>query len=132
RSSPMGRLRGKISRFATLRKSVRGLSRFSEASRTGGLYPRAGSPATMTPVRFGLVGFGAWGSHHARAIAATPGAELVAIAARSAATCAAARTAYPAAHVYDDYRALLGREQIDVVDIVIPSHLHYEVATAVL
>src|SRR5687768_10240244 len=86
----------------------------------------------MTTVRFGLIGFGAWGSHHARAIAKTPGAELVAIAARSEVTCAAARAAHPAARVYDDYRALLGREQLDVVDVVLPSHLHHEVATAVL
>src|SRR5207247_1408232 len=86
----------------------------------------------MTVVRFGLIGFGAWGGHHARAIAETPGAELVAIAARSAATCAAAREAFPNAHVYDDYRALLDREQLDVVDIVLPSHLHHEVAAAVL
>src|SRR5919201_1442481 len=86
----------------------------------------------MTPVRFGLIGFGAWGTHHARAIAATPGAELVAVAARSAATCSAARDAFPAAHVFDDYRALLDREQLDAVDVVLPSHLHHEVATAVL
>jgi myo-inositol 2-dehydrogenase/D-chiro-inositol 1-dehydrogenase len=86
----------------------------------------------MTPVRFGLIGFGAWGSHHARAVAKTPGAELAAIAARSPTTCAAAREQHSAACVYDDYRDLLGREQLDVVDIVLPSHLHYEVARAVL
>ena len=37
----------------------------------------------MQAVRFGLVGFGAWGSHHAQALAQTAGAELVAIAART-------------------------------------------------
>jgi myo-inositol 2-dehydrogenase/D-chiro-inositol 1-dehydrogenase len=86
----------------------------------------------MTTVRFGLIGFGAWGGHHARAIAKAPGAELVAIAARSDATRAAAREQYPAARVYDDYRALLDREHLDVVDVVLPSHLHAEVARAVL
>jgi myo-inositol 2-dehydrogenase/D-chiro-inositol 1-dehydrogenase len=83
-------------------------------------------------VRFGLIGFGAWGGHHARAIAQTSGAELAAIAARSEATCAAACEQFPAARVYADYHALLEREQLDVVDVVLPSHLHYEVATAVL
>jgi myo-inositol 2-dehydrogenase/D-chiro-inositol 1-dehydrogenase len=83
-------------------------------------------------VRFGLIGFGAWGGHHARAIAKTPDAELVAIAARSEATCAAAREQFPAARVYSDYRELLGREQLDVVDVVLPSYLHAEVARAVL
>src|SRR5262245_53346941 len=82
--------------------------RFREASLT---YPANREVATaMTPVRFGLIGFGAWGSHHARAIAQTAGAELVAIAARTEKSCAAARAAHPAARVYDDYRALLERE----------------------
>ncbi len=86
----------------------------------------------MKPIRFGLIGYGAWGSHHARAIAQTAGAELAAIAARSADTCAAARAAHPGAAVYDDYRALLARADLDAVDVVLPSHLHYEVSRAVL
>src|SRR5438874_2674493 len=86
----------------------------------------------MTAVRFGLIGFGAWGSHHARAIAKTDGAELAAIAARSEATCAAAREQFPTAAVYADYRELLARERLDVVDVVVPSYLHAEVARAVL
>lgn len=83
-------------------------------------------------VRFGLIGFGAWGKCHADAIAKTRGAEVAAIAARSPATCAAAREAFPDANVYNDYRELLGRDELDVVDIVIPSHLHHEVAAAAL
>ncbi len=61
----------------------------------------------MSPVRFGLIGYGAWGSHHARAIAAVPGAELVAVAAHSEASCAKARADYPHARVHADYRDLL-------------------------
>ena len=34
-------------------------------------------------IRCGLIGYGAWGSHHARVIAGHPGARLVAVAARS-------------------------------------------------
>jgi myo-inositol 2-dehydrogenase/D-chiro-inositol 1-dehydrogenase len=86
----------------------------------------------MQTVRFGLIGYGAWGSHHARAIAGTAGAELVAIAARSEKTCAAAAADHPTARVYADYRDLLSREQLDVVDVVLPSHLHHEVGKAVL
>jgi myo-inositol 2-dehydrogenase/D-chiro-inositol 1-dehydrogenase len=86
----------------------------------------------MTNLRFGLIGYGAWGSHHARAIAKTPGAELVAIAARSETSQAAAQSAHPAARLYSDYRMLLDREELDVVDIVLPSNLHHEVAKAVL
>jgi myo-inositol 2-dehydrogenase/D-chiro-inositol 1-dehydrogenase len=87
---------------------------------------------TDSNVRFGLIGFGAWGKFHAGAIAKTDGAELVAIAATSAASCAAARDAYPNAAVYDDYRHLVQRDDIDVIDVVVPSHLHHEIASAVL
>jgi myo-inositol 2-dehydrogenase/D-chiro-inositol 1-dehydrogenase len=86
----------------------------------------------MDRVRFGLIGFGAWGSHHARAIAQTAGAELAAIATRSAQSGAAARANHPGVPVYDDYRALLGKEELEVVDVVLPSDLHFEVGKAVL
>ncbi len=84
------------------------------------------------PVRFGLVGFGAWGQHHANAITVTEGAELVAIAARSDESVAAAQAAYPNAKVYNDFNELVKQEDLDVVDVVVPSHLHHEIATAVL
>jgi myo-inositol 2-dehydrogenase/D-chiro-inositol 1-dehydrogenase len=85
-----------------------------------------------SPVRFGLVGFGAWGSHHARAIAKTSGAELVAVAAKSAASRAAAGGEFPAAAIHAHYRDLVARDDLDVVSIVVPSHLHFEIASAAL
>ena len=42
-------------------------------------------------MRFGLIGYGLWGRHHAAAIAKAPGAELAAIACASEATAASAR-----------------------------------------
>jgi myo-inositol 2-dehydrogenase/D-chiro-inositol 1-dehydrogenase len=86
----------------------------------------------MNLVRYGLIGFGAWGKHHADAIVKASNAELIAIAAHSEATALAARKAYPNAFVTTDYRELVAREDVDVVDVVVPSHLHHEVATAVL
>ena len=87
---------------------------------------------TESGVRFGLIGFGAWGQCHAAAIAKTSGAELAAIAARSEETCAAARAAYPKAKVFSDYRQLVACDELDVVDIVLPSRLHHSVGSAVL
>lgn len=84
-----------------------------------------------SPVRFGLIGYGAWGRCHADAIAATAGAELVAICARSEETCRAAQAAVPDAAVFSDYRDLLDRDDLDVVDVVLPTHLHHEVGSAV-
>ena len=85
-----------------------------------------------SPVRFGLVGFGAWGSHHARAIQQTPGAQLAMIAANSPQSQAAAATACPDVPVSSDYRQLIAQPDIDVVDIVVPTHLHADIAVAAL
>lgn len=85
-----------------------------------------------SPVRFGLVGYGAWGSHHARAIAAAPHAELVAIAAHSAASQERAKSEHPHCRVHADYHDLLQQNDLDAVSVVLPSNLHYEVAREVL
>ncbi|QDV35740.1 Gfo/Idh/MocA family protein [Tautonia plasticadhaerens] len=86
----------------------------------------------MKPVRFGLIGYGAWGVHHARVLSGTDGAALVSIAGRSADSCDAARRDHPGAAIYDDYAAMLDREQLDAVAVVLPSHLHSEAGAAVL
>ena len=87
---------------------------------------------TENPVRFGLVGFGAWGRHHANAITVTEGAELVAISARSEESVDAAKQEYPAAEVYNDFDEMMRRDDLDVVDVVVPSYLHHQVAMSVL
>ena len=85
-----------------------------------------------SPVRFALIGFGAWGSHHARAIVESPRAQLVAIAAHSEKSQAAARAAHPGIRVVGDYRELLADDSLEVIDVVLPSHLHHGVGRAVL
>src|SRR5438477_12678796 len=84
------------------------------------------------PIRFGLIGYGLFGAHHARAIAGAPGAELRAIAVPSEPSQAAARDAHPSATIYAGYRELLARDDIDAVDVVVPNRWHYEVGRAVL
>jgi myo-inositol 2-dehydrogenase / D-chiro-inositol 1-dehydrogenase len=88
--------------------------------------------AEARPVRFGLIGCGAWGSHHAAAIARLEGAQLVAIAEQSDENRAAAQAAHPSVRLHKDYREMLRAEQLDVVDIVLPPHVHFEAAKAVL
>ena len=83
-------------------------------------------------MRFGLIGFGAWGRFHAEAIRKAPGAELAAIACTSEATAAQARERYPDAKVHLDWHELLADAAIDAVDIVVPNHLHAEIAIAAL
>ncbi|MFO1285732.1 MAG: Gfo/Idh/MocA family oxidoreductase [Rubrivivax sp.] len=83
---------------------------------------------TPTKTRVALAGFGAWGQMHARAIAAIDGAEVVAVLARSEDAQRAARAALPDATLHDDYAALLARADIDVVNVVLPNHLHAQAA----
>src|SRR6185437_3806123 len=75
----------------------------------------------MAEIRCGLIGYGAWGQHHARAIRQVAGAKLVAVAGRSQQSADKARAEQPGANVYTDYRQMLEREQLDLCSIVLPS-----------
>ena len=83
-------------------------------------------------LRFGLIGYGLWGKHHAQAIAKAPEATLVAIACSSPETESAARADFPKVPVFLGYRSLLDRADIEAIDIVVPNHLHAEIGVAAL
>jgi myo-inositol 2-dehydrogenase/D-chiro-inositol 1-dehydrogenase len=103
-----------------LRPSPKGLSRASRSASVG------------LALRFGLIGYGLWGRHHATAIASAPGATLAAIACASEATAAHAARDFSDVPVEIGYQALLRRPDIDAVAIVVPNHLHGEVGVAAL
>lgn len=86
----------------------------------------------MKRMSFGLIGYGAWGLHHARVIKGNPDAVLTAIVARTEASRGRAQADHPEAHVYADYREMLQRESLDAVAVVLPTDLHYEASKAVL
>ncbi len=86
----------------------------------------------MPATRVALIGYGAWGRHHARAIASVPDAELTAICTRSPENAADAHADHPGAAIYADYRELLEKADVELCDIVLPSDLHYDVSKAVL
>ena len=83
----------------------------------------------MKKLRVGVVGVGHLGRHHARILAGMPGVALVGVSDSSAARCAeiAALCGVPA---YEDYRALITR--VDAASIVVPTSVHFDVATAFL
>jgi myo-inositol 2-dehydrogenase / D-chiro-inositol 1-dehydrogenase len=83
-------------------------------------------------MRFGLIGFGAWGKHHADAITRLPGLTLAAIGCGSAESVRAAQSSHPAARVTGDWREVLSMPDIDAIDVVTPNHLHAEVAIAAM
>jgi myo-inositol 2-dehydrogenase/D-chiro-inositol 1-dehydrogenase len=75
-------------------------------------------------MRFGLIGYGAWGKHHAAAIVQGEETQLVAISCKSEESRKQARADHPGVEVYLDYRELLRREDVQAVDIVLPTFLH--------
>jgi myo-inositol 2-dehydrogenase/D-chiro-inositol 1-dehydrogenase len=81
-------------------------------------------------MKIALFGYGAWGRHHAEAIAETPGLELAGVCEASEASRQAARERFPGVAVAADYRELLAG--VEAVDIVLPTHLHCEAAEAAL
>ncbi|MDO8541848.1 MAG: Gfo/Idh/MocA family oxidoreductase [Opitutaceae bacterium] len=87
---------------------------------------------SQNPVRFGLVGFGAWGQFHAQSIAGNPAAQLTAIVAPSDESRAAAAKAYPQARIFAEHGQMLAEVKLDIIDIVTPSHTHLPIAIAAL
>jgi myo-inositol 2-dehydrogenase/D-chiro-inositol 1-dehydrogenase len=84
------------------------------------------------PMRVGLIGYGAWGRHHARALAAAPSACLAAIAAHGEDSAAAAASDWPDAVVVRDWRAVAEDPSLEAVVVAVPNALHAEVAAAAL
>src|SRR5436190_13258367 len=76
-------------------------------------------------IRVGVVGLGAFGSHHARHYAAQAGARLVAVADSDVPRAYAAAEQYGAA-AYRDHRGLIGK--VDAASVTVPAALHHEVA----
>ncbi|MEY9928978.1 putative dehydrogenase [Catenulispora sp. GP43] len=96
----------------------------------------SGAPATL---RIGLVGPGFMGRMHSlawqtvgRAVEVPLVPELTAIAGRDAGSVARAARAWGWQSWTDDWRTLVDRDDIDVVDITTPGALHAEIALAAL
>lgn len=83
-------------------------------------------------MRFGLIGFGAWGKQHAQAIAGLPGLELVAIACTTDESARAAAMAFPTARVTQNWREVLADHSVETISVVTPNYLHAEIAIAAL
>jgi myo-inositol 2-dehydrogenase/D-chiro-inositol 1-dehydrogenase len=79
-----------------------------------------------------LIGYGAWGKHHAAALRDAPGLTLAGVACGGEVSAAAARHDLSGIPVHRDYRELLRDPSIDAVDIVTPNHLHGEIGVGAL
>ncbi len=83
-------------------------------------------------IRFGVIGYGLWGRHHAAAIASTPGATLAAIACGTETSAAAAARDFPDVPAGIGERDVLARAEVDAVAIVTPNHSHTGIGVAAL
>jgi len=97
---------------------------------TDGAGARPGVTAAQT-IRAGVIGTGFIGRVHARS-ALLAGARIAGVAASTAARGAAAATEIGAERGYDSAAALIGSDDIDVVHICTPNHLHLPLAIAAL
>lgn len=79
---------------------------------------------------FGIIGLGMVADYHARAIAASQGGRLVAVAGRSREKAEVFAARHGAAFATDAVEALLARTDVDVVCITTPNAAHLEPALA--
>jgi predicted dehydrogenase len=84
----------------------------------------------MDPVRFGIIGFGNMGSHHASSMTAglIPGASLAAICDINPEQLEKARGLYPAAGMFTTHRELLASNTCDAIIIATPHYDHPPIA----
>lgn len=83
-------------------------------------------------MRIGLAGYGAWGHMHAAAIGRIDGLTLAGVLCGSDQSASLARQELPGVAVHRDLATLLADPAIDLVDIVVPNHLHATMAVAAL
>jgi predicted dehydrogenase len=86
----------------------------------------------MRKVGVGVVGTGFIGPAHVEALRRLSNVEVVAIAARDQAAAESKAQALGVARAYGDYRKLLAREDVHVVHICTPNHLHFEMSKQAL
>ena len=86
----------------------------------------------MTKVPVGVIGTGFIGPAHVEAMRRLPNAEVVALAGVDEATAKAKAEALGVPRAYGDYRKLLASDDIQVVHICTPNHLHFEMSKQAL
>ena len=78
------------------------------------------------PIRIGVIGTGHLGKHHARILASMPGVELVGVVDKNEAVGRGIAETYKTPFT-TEYRDLEGK--VDAVTIVVPTSIHYEIAS---
>ncbi|GFO64463.1 Gfo/Idh/MocA family oxidoreductase [Geomonas paludis] len=83
-------------------------------------------------INVGIVGYGYWGPNVARNFHQTPGAKVTAICDTDQKSLCRAQADFPDAELVHSYQELVLRTDIDIVAIVTPVSLHFEIARLAL
>jgi len=86
----------------------------------------------MTKIAVGVIGTGFIGPAHVEALRRLPNAEVVALADIDETTARVKAESLGVAQSYGDYRKLLARDDVRVVHICTPNHLHFEMSKKAL
>lgn len=81
-------------------------------------------------LNYGVVGAGVQGESHVKCAAVAPDATLLAVCDLNEERARAAALQYGARHALTDYNELFAMPEIEAVSLVLPDHLHREVAEA--
>lgn len=97
-----------------------------------GFRRKAGAGLAKESIGIGIIGTGFARSTQLPAFAACEGARLAAVASGRRENAEAAAREFGIEHVADDWRGVVGRDDVDLVSIVTPPSTHAEIALAAL
>src|SRR5690242_14021312 len=86
--------------------------------------------AQMPPVNVAVIGSGFMGAAHVDALRRVPGVNVVAIASIDFPRAKELAAQFGITNVFDDWKALLGRDDVHAVHNCTPNNLHFEVNKA--
>ena len=85
----------------------------------------------MQRYKTAVIGIGYIGNAHIEALQRI-GMQICALADANIAVCESVAKKYAIPHVYDDYKVMLEKEELQAVHICTPNHLHFEIAEMAL
>jgi predicted dehydrogenase len=90
------------------------------------------APSSPEPLRVGVVGLGFAGTTALDAFRSLPGVEVVALAGQEQERLEELGASRGVPNLYNDWEDLVARDDLDVVSIGVPNHLHHPIAIAAL
>ncbi len=90
------------------------------------------SSTEQPELRVGVIGLGFAGTTHLDAFSDLPGARVVALAGQEPARLAELGESRQVEDLYADWEELVARDDLDIVSIGVPNHLHHPIAIAAL